>query len=231
MGKLLVKDKDIVIPGQALAEGMDYLPARGTYREKNEIRSLQIGMVSISGRLIKLIPLSGIYIPKANDNVIGKVAHVGISSWFVDIGFYNQANLSLKEASTDYIARGADLTRYYNFGDYIVTKITKVTKTKLIDITMKARGLRKLDKGRLIKVNPVKVPRIIGKAGSMISMIKEQTNCKIIVGQNGLIWLSGLDSDKERLAIKAIKLIEKEAHKEGLTDKIKKMLEKKESKK
>ena len=96
---------------------------------------------------------------------------------------------------------------------------------------MKGPGLRNLRGGRLIKVTPTKVPRIIGKQGSMVSMIKEKTNCRIIVGQNGIVWIEGTDSDNENLATEAILKIEKDAHTEGLTDKIKNFLESKVNKK
>ena len=133
--------------------------------------------------------------------------------------------LSLKEATSDYIQRGADLTRYYNVGDLMVCGITNVTSQKLVDVTTKGPGLRKLKGGRVIEVNTSKVPRIIGKKGSMVSMIKQATGCNISVGQNGLVWLEGLP-EKELIAVKAIKIIEEKAHLSGLTEKIKKFLEK-----
>ena len=76
-------------------------------------------------------------------------------------------------------------------------------------------------------VVPILSPRIIGKAGSMITMIKDITDCRIIIGQNGLTWISGTDPDKEAVAVEAIKLIEENSHKIGLTDEIKKFLESK----
>ena len=80
---------------------------------------------------------------------------------------------------------------------------------------------RKLRNGVLIKVTPTKIPRIIGKEGSMISMIKNKTKCEIITGQNGLVWIRGENKDK---AIEAILIIEKESHTVGLTERIEKML-------
>ena len=56
-------------------------------------------------------------------------------------------------------------------------------------------------------------------------MIKDKTGCKIIVGQNGKVWISGDSPKQEKLAFDVIKLIEENAHIDGLTDKIKKYLE------
>jgi exosome complex component RRP4 len=107
-----------------------------------------------------------------------------------------------------------------------VCKITNVTSQKLVDVTLRGPGLRKLRNGRIIEVNTNKVPRIIGKKGSMVSMIKQATDCNIIVGQNGIIWLQGKEPEMEFLAIDAIKKIETESHLSGLTDKMKEFLEK-----
>ena len=226
MGKILVKDKDIVVPGDILAEGMDYLPAGGAFRERDNIVSSQLGIVSISERLVRVIALSGKYVPKRVDNVIGKISTVAANNWFVDVGYANEGMLGLKEAVAEFVPRGADLTQYFRAGDYVLCKIINVTKQKLIDISMKGPGLRKLGPGRLIKVTPAKVPRMIGKAGSMIAIIKDLTACRVTIGQNGLAWVSGPSAERENLAVKALMLIEENSHKVGLTDEIKKFLEK-----
>ncbi len=227
MGELKVKDKDIVVPGDILAAGMDFLPAGGAFREGEDIIASQVGVVNVSGRLIKLVPLNVKYIPKRGDTVIGKVVDVTNSCWFVDIGYSNQACIPLRDGSMDYIPKGADLTQYYTYDDFVVANITSVSKDKEIDLSMKGPGLRKLSEGRMIKVNSAKVPRIIGKQGSMISMIKQMTDCRIIVGQNGYVWLYSIDPAKELIAVDAIKRIEDRAHIHGLTDEIKAYLESK----
>jgi exosome complex component RRP4 len=225
MGQLLVKEKEIAVPGDELAIGMDYLPGVYTYRDDDKIIALKLGIVNISGRAIKIIPLSGKYIPKKGDIIIGKIVDVSLFGWRIDTNCAYPAMLNVKDATSEYIAKGADLTKFFNFGDYIVTKIINVTSQKLIDLTMKGPGLRKLKNGRIIDINTNKVPRIIGKQGSMVSLIKKETGCNIIVGQNGLIWVSG-NPKNEIIAINAINKIEKESHTEGLTDRIKAYLEK-----
>jgi exosome complex component RRP4 len=227
MGKILCKDKDIVVPGDILAEGMDYLPAGGAFRDGNNLIASQVGLIAISDRLIRVIPMSGRYIPKRGDTVIGKVSSVGANNWFVDVGYANEAMLPVREATSEFVPRGADLTNYYRVGDYIVTKISNTTRQKLVDVSMRGPGLRRLGPGRIIYITPAKVPRVIGKAGSMIQMIKDKTDCRIIVGQNGMTWINGNDPAKENVAVEAIKLIEERSHKTGLTDEIKLFLEKK----
>ncbi|MBW2980589.1 exosome complex protein Rrp4 [Candidatus Woesearchaeota archaeon] len=225
MGNIIVKEKSIVVPGEPLAEGMDYLPGTGTYREGEKILAGKLGLVYLDGRTIKLITLAGRYMPKRNDTIIGKVTDVLMSGWRIDINSPYTAMLSMKDATSDYIAKGADLTKYFALGEYLVTTIVNVTSQKLVDVSMKGPGLRKLRGGRILEVNTNKVPRIIGKQGSMVTMIKDATGCKISVGQNGLIWIDG-EPKMELIAVNTIKKIAEESHLSGLTDKIKAYLEK-----
>ena len=222
MGELLVKAKEIVVPGQILANGMDFLPANGTFRESDNIIASQLGLANIDGRLIKIIPLNGKYTPKRGDTIIGRIVDMSFSNWYVDIGCANDAVMSSRD-STEFVEKGADLNQYYSFGDYISAQVTKVTRSTT-EITMRAPGLRKLGPGKIMKVAPSKVPRIIGKQGSMISLIKDKTGTRIIVGQNGLVWVSG-EPENVFIASDAIEMIEKKAHIEGLTEEITKFLE------
>jgi len=99
-----------------------------------------------------------------------------------------------------------------------------VDEMKRIQVSMQEHGLRKLTGGMVIEVSPSKVPRIIGKNGSMIQMLKNETGCRIYVGQNGRIWIDG-ELDSIVRAVQAIKMIEDEAHNLGLTEKVKTYLE------
>ena len=225
MSEIMVKDRDISVPGEVLGVGMDILPGQGTYRDGENVVARRLGLVVIEGKAVKLIPLSGRYLPKTWDVIICKVIDVGFSGWRLDTNSAYSAMLSLKDATSDFVKRGANLTEYYNLGDYILCKITNVTSQKLVDVTMKGPGLRKLKGGRIIEVDPHKVPRIIGKQGSMVMMLKDATKCNISVGQNGLIWIEGTP-ENELLTIQTIRKIERESHLGGLTDKIKIFLEK-----
>ena len=225
MGEIVVKDKDIAVPGELLAKGMDCLPSVGTYREGENIHASRLGLVTISGKVVKILPLSGAYLPKAGDVIIGQVIDVLVSGWRLDLNSAYSGIVSLKEGTTEFVARGADLTKYFDLGDYLLTSVTNVTSQKLVDLSMRGQGLRKLSGGRIIKVNCYKVPRIIGKHGSMVSMIKQATGCMVYVGQNGVIWING-EPKSEVTAINTIKMIEENAHVAGLTEMIKQHLEK-----
>ncbi len=223
MGTLFAQEKSIVVPGEVLAEGMDYLPVGGAFREGEKIIAHQVGIVNVDGRLIKVIPLRGKYLPKKGDVVIGKVMDMTFSNWFVDIDCPSWAALSIKDA-TEFVERGADLSQFYSFGDFVVARIANVTRSA-IDLTMRGPGLRKLGSGRIMRVTSSKVPRIIGREGSMISLIKEKTGCRIVVGQNGLVWIQG-EPQNELAAVEALDFVNHNSHQEGLTDMVAQFLAK-----
>jgi exosome complex component RRP4 len=219
MSKLNVEEKQVVVPGQVVASGMDFLPSTGTYRLDDKVIANRLGLISVQGKVIKSMPLVGRYLPSNDDVVIGKVIDILMSGWRLDINSPYSAVLPLREGSFDFIQKGADLSKFFALEDYAVVKVTNVTSQNLVDVSAKGPGLRKLKGGRIIKVNALKVPRIIGKKGSMVSIIKNATDCKIIVGQNGIVWLQG-EPQNEVLAVKAIKMVESQSHTSGLTDKI-----------
>src|SRR3989344_2748024 len=218
MTKLLIQEKEIVVPGEELAEGLDYLPSMGTYRDKEKIVSNKLGVVSVNKNIIKVIPLTGRYMPRIDDTVIGRVVEIGFYGWSVDIGSAYPATLSIRDA-TEFIDKGEDLTKYYDYGDVIAAKVIRVTRYNSIDLTTKGPGLKKLTEGKVIAATPSKVPRMIGKQGSMISMIKESTDCNLLIGQNGMVWIKGPSIEKENLVTNIIMKIEQESHIEGLTEK------------
>ena len=223
---MLVKERDVVVPGEELATGMDYLPSEGAFRDGDKILASRVGLFNLDGRLVKVIPLGGKYIPKKNDTIIGTITDVSHNSWRIDIGWAFDVVVFMREGSREFIPNDADLKKYYAPGDMVVAKIIKADSPRMTDASLKMPGCRKLGIGKVIEIQSSRVPRIIGKQGSMISMIKDATNCDIIVGQNGKIWISGNDHKMEKVAEAAIRKIEAEAHSSGLTDKMSVFLKK-----
>lgn len=221
---IMKEHKSIVVPGEIIANGMDFLPGEGTYRAGEDVIAQQTGLLEVKGRLLKILPLAGKYLPQKGDTIIGKIIDITMSGWRVEINSAYSAMLPLKDATSAFIPRGGDLSKYYDFDDHIVCRISNVTGQMLVDLSMRGPGLRKLEEGRIIQVGPTKVPRVIGKQGSMVSMIKHATECKVIIGQNGLCWISGNPKD-ELIAVDTIRMIEQNAHMSGLTDKVREHLE------
>ncbi|MBM4240805.1 MAG: exosome complex protein Rrp4 [Euryarchaeota archaeon] len=216
---IFVKDKDIVIPGDILAEN-EYHTGRGTFKEENKICSSVVGLIAIRNKKISVIPLQSKYIPKKGDVVIGEITDIRFSMWNLDI---NSPYSGILPASEVFGKEKRELNSVFNVGDVLFLRVVDVDEVKKVKLGLKGRGLGKFRDGILISITPTKVPRLIGKKGSMINMIKDHTKCEIVVGQNGVVWVKG-EPAMERIAEKVIKTIEKEAHTSGLTDRVRDML-------
>jgi len=211
------KERKIVIPGEVIVKGDNYLPGEGTEKRDSEIVSLRYGLADESQGLVKVIPLSGVYIPRRGNVVIGKVENVVFNGWILNIKTASNGFLGVADYPK-YVEKNA-LDEVMDIGDMVVVKIWNVNR-RGIDLTMKSRGLNKIDNGMIIEINPNKVPRVIGKEGSMVSLIKEKTGCNITVGQNGLIWINGDKVEDELLARRAIEFVSDKSFISGLTDKV-----------
>jgi len=214
-----IENRKLILPGEEIISSIDYLPGRNCFREGNSIYSKKLGIIHVTNRVISVIPLSGAYIPKAGDMVIGEVSDIQSNGWIIDIKAGHDAYLPLSGVREFIDTNKTDLSRVYAVGDVIYAKINSASGDS-IQLSMQDTRARKFVSGRLAKISSAKVPRLIGKEGSMIKLVKDRCKCRINVGQNGLIWFEGEDEEK---AIKIFKMTEEEAQKDGLTDKISKI--------
>lgn len=212
--------RQLVVPGYLLAEGK-YEAGANVYCEGGKFYSTVIGLAELRNNTVMVIPLRGCYIPVVGDIVIGKVVDVITTAWMLDIRSPWLAVLFAKEyLSKPLNVMKEDARDYLDVGEMIIAKVISFDRTKNPALTTKEQGLGKIQRGTVIEVDPTRVPRIIGKKGSMISMLKKDSGCQIYVGQNGRIWISGKNREDEALVAGAIKKIEAEAHTTGLTDRI-----------
>ncbi len=206
--------REIVIPG----EQIDCLKiGRGCFEENGKFYSKFFGVIDRKeDNFVNILPLNGKYIPKVGDKIVGIIIDAQFSFFSVDINSPYKASLPLSETQNRF-----DYNNKLNVGDIIHANIIRITDDKSIQISMKNGAFRKLVGGIVIKIMPTKVPRLIGKNGSMIENINNKTNCKTTIGQNGFVFVSG---ENEKLCIEIIKYIDKNAHEDGLTNKINEML-------
>lgn len=224
MSKVLVENHEIVIPGDLLAEG-DFKYGVGVRRDGTKFYSTALGLFQDKGEFIQVKSLKGKYLPRPGDLVIGKVIEVGLTNWIVDIGApYSAVLLANNATERRFDPVKDDARKIFNVGDIILTKIDSFDRTRDPSILTNERGLGKLRGGRLIEIEATHIPRVIGKKGTMINMVKRLTRTQIITGQNGRIWVQGKKVEDELKAIEAIRKIELEAHTQGLTDRIRDML-------
>ena len=212
--------RQIVIPGEVVG-GRGLKPGIGTFSEGGRIFAAHLGVVSERDGSVDVIPLSGRYIPQRGDAVVGEVVDIGPSHWLVDINSPYPAPLHATESPWE--VEFGDTGRHLNVGDVLLCHVLGVDEIKRVQLTMRDEEARRVQGGQLLVIAPAKVPRVIGREGSMITLIKDATHCKIYVGQNGRIWLDGRDEDIA-LAVRAIHLVEERAQATGLTETVKDLL-------
>lgn len=194
--------------------------------EGKRIISTTIGLSDVSDDSVRVISLTSVYLPKIDDLVIGTIQYIHGNSWFADINSCYQGML----LGQDVFGRGSypttsEMKERLDNGDIIYAKIANSDRQREPLISIADQSLGKIDSGELVKISPTKIPRLIGKHGSMIQSIEASTNATITVGQNGLIVVSCDETNGLLKALAAIRMVDEQAHLVNLTDKVKKMLE------
>ncbi len=196
--------KKFIFPGDLIGEGK--IQINGVYYSKGNTYSSVVGMYDDEER--RIIVFNGPYEPKVGDVVVGVIEDIRGSGYSMNIGLAINTFISSR-----------DFRERINYGDIIVAKISNVDEG---DSSIELTEPSLLKGGIIINISPFKVPRVIGKKGSMLDQIKNKTESKIIVGKNGWVWIR---DGNVLLTKNAILKIEKEAHTSGLTDKIAEYLE------
>lgn len=212
---MAVKHMSIVVPGEILVRGPDWKAGEGTYKQGNAVIAAILGVAQIDfrTRTVRVIPLRAHeYIPKVGDIVIGKVIDCRATHWLVDIGAPWPGRLE----AVDFLGRPVDpireqLRSYLDIGDVVCAKVVMAEPGIYPQLSCTASDLGKLVGGKLIYVDQSKVPRIIGKEGRMISMIKELTRADVRVGANGVVWIRAPNPRILEIVEKAVRMIERES--------------------
>ncbi len=215
-----------VLPGDVIVDDNPHIkPLMNVIKIDNRIHATRVGVAEVTQNSVKVIPLSGIYIPRVGDLVIGKIIDYSALAWTVDINSCFLGYLLAQDVfGREFTPSRDDITSKFNLGDVIACRIVNFDRTRDPLLTVTDKDLGKISSGEIVKISPTKVPRLIGKRGSMIQMIEQLTKCKITVGQNGVIVVSNGSRETMDKVVKAIMLIEEEAHTSNLTQKVKDML-------
>jgi len=213
-----------VLPGDIIVTG-DYQPEQNVILEGDRLMSTAIGFSEIKDDLVTVTPLTGLYTPKTDDLVVGKIVSHNALSWEVNINSYYPGILTAFDIfGKDYSASRDDLSLKLNTGDIILARIANVNSRDPL-ITITGENLGKIDSGELVKISPAKIPRLTEKNGSMIQTIEGSTNATITVGQNGLIILKCDNSAGLKKAIASVKMIGMIQYEVNIEDKIQKILD------
>jgi len=216
-----MSESQFVLPGDVIVTG-DYRPEQNVILDGNRLMSTAVGFSEIKDNSVTVAPLTGLYTPKTDDLVIGKIVSHNALSWEVDINSYYSGILTASDIfGKDYSPSRDDLSLKLKTGDIILARIANVNSRDPL-ITIIGENLGKIDSGELIKISPTKIPRL---TGSVIQTIEASTNATITAGQNGLIILKCDNSTGLKKAIASIKMIGMAQYDANLEEKIQKFLD------
>ncbi len=206
----------VVIPGDFISDAVDRA-GEGTYVENGKVYAMHYGVVDEKEE-IKVVPFVGKYMPSKGDVVIGKIIEISFPYWIVDIASPYEARLHMSEMPGENRIDFGNMHTYLDIGDLIVAKVINTDVMMRVDLRL-MEDFQIGSAGRLIEIPYTKVPRIIGRKGSMIKMLKDKCKCFIFVAKNGRIWLKGHEEGMN-IAAEVILMIANEAHTSGLTDRV-----------
>lgn len=209
-------ERVLVLPGEEIPAG-GLRPGPGTYRVEGRIYASILGLLQRRPPVVRVVPLSGRYIPKPRDVVVGTVTDVQGTFWLLDIGAPRWAPLHM--TGTPWKIDFGETEQYLRVGDAVVVAVESIEATGRIGVTMLGEGLGKLEGGTIATISAAKVPRVIGRSGSMVRTITELTGCKMVVGQNGRVWTDGPPEGIIRVR-ECLRLIEEEGQRSGLTERV-----------
>ena len=208
-----------VIPGDKIVEG-NFRPLM-MLSDREMLSSLPELVLQRLDAMGSRLCLSGVYLPRVNDLVIGKIIDHSSLSWEVDINSCFSAHLPAQDVfGRDFSSRD-DMTKHFAIGDMITARIIAFDRTRDPMLTVQDRDLGKIPRGELLRISATRVPRLIGKRGSMIQTIEQATQTRVLIGQNGIVVVTGRLPEGVNLAVRAIRMVEEEAHTANLTQRIK----------
>ncbi|MDP6640943.1 MAG: exosome complex RNA-binding protein Rrp4 [Nitrososphaerales archaeon] len=212
-----------VTPGELVGKGR-YNRTSNVYQIEDKFYSTRVGMAEVINDSLRVIPLTGPYIPREDDLVVGKIIDHSAFAWEVDINScFSSFLLAQSVFGRDYSPARDSLTKKFAIGDLVTAKILAFDRTRDPLLSVSGPGLGRINQGEIVSISPTKVPRVIGKKGAMIKTIENYSKCRLTVGQNGLVMISG-NPEGIILAKSALDLINHEAHTADLTQKVQDLL-------
>jgi len=210
-------EQRLVVPGDQIDAPPGSQPGSGVLLRGESLVATKLGRVQVNGDTIHVVPTNTTYIPRSGDLVIGYVEAVMNNLWFLDVNgpFNALLPMSLAPRKVEFGAA----RQYMDFGDAVMARVMEVDETHSVVTTMKGVGLRKIKEGFIEEIPPHLLSLVIGSNGRTLQRIKEASDCRIVVAQNGRILIDG-DAEGMATARSAIDIIVKTGHAPGLHDRL-----------
>jgi len=207
----------LVTPGEAIGASSGARAGTGTVKQGQDIISTKLGWVKENNGVLFVEPIHSSYLPRSGDLVIGIIESVRNNLWFAEVNgpFNGLLPMSLAPWKVEFGAA----REHMDIGDVMLARVQEVDEAHNIVLTMKGVGLRKLKEGAVLEL-PVNLIKLIRNDNERIlNVFKESSDCRIIVGDNGRIWVDG-SAENISMVRAGFDLMNKIGHQENVFDSI-----------
>ncbi len=179
----------LVAPGEDLGDSGEYSAGHGVVAMNGRLRAVKQGRKNTRDGTVSVEPRRTAYVPRPSDLVIGYIEGCTSNIWFIDIGAPFNAILPMSLGPGKAAFGGT--RSLMDIGEAVLCRVQEVDETHSSVVTMKGTALRKIRTGNIEQVDPHLLGRITGSGGKALRQPKEDTDCRIIVADNGRVWVDG----------------------------------------
>ena len=209
----------LVTPGMAIGPSAGIRVGSGALAQNDTIIATRLGWVKEFNNTVSVDPINSAYMPRSGDLIVATVAEVRNNLWFMNINgpFQGLLPMSLAPWKVEFGAA----RQHMGIGDVVLARVQEVDECHNVVLTMKGVGLRRLSQGAVIDVPVNHLDRIRGEANANLDRMKETSDCRIIVGENGRVWVDGDDNGIDWVR-EALDIAKQHGHKSSFDSAMKK---------
>ncbi len=188
-GRTLAASGSLVIPGDKISSDTSGQLGHGVIKVNDELIATKLGYLVEKSGEVSILPVHTAYFPRPGDLVVGYIEGMRSNIWFIDLNAPFNAILPMSLAPMKIEYGG---TRdAMDVGTTILCRVQEVDEAHSSVVTMKGMGLRKVNSGFVDTIPPHLVGTISSGSNAIIQQLKDASNCRIILGANGRIWVDG----------------------------------------
>lgn len=203
----------LVIPGEPLDGCAGKNPGSGVAKVDDGLIATRLGHLRETNGTMHVQPINATYLPRSGDLVIGYVEAVQSNLWFLDVA--GPFNALLPMSLAPWKVEFGDARTQMDVGEAVLARVQEVDETHSVVCTMKGVGLRKISSGHVTDI-PV---QLVESLKSVISDLKTGSECRIILSDNGRLWIDG-DAEGIRQVLDTVEVITSSGHISGLSERI-----------
>ncbi len=216
----------LVTPGEAIGASSGARAGSGVIIQNEKLIATKVGWVNEKNGVTSINPIYSAYMPRSGDLVIGIVESVRNNLWFAEVNgpFNGLLPMSLAPWKVEFGAAREQM----DIGDIMLARIQEVDEAHNIVLTMKGVGLRKLKEGVMEEIPINTIAHLRGENNSLLNKLKDASDCRIIVAENGRVWIDG-DGNGISFVRSIIEITRNSGHNSRFTENILEIIEERRS--